>query len=90
MGFTASGVRLCLLADFRESSVIICKLLSIPSQSLSTEVVLVDGMLTLLIKALQRFTGKKPLVKNKKNLPAQNRPESIFTSISVFLQNLNL
>ena len=30
-------------ADFRESSVMFCKSLNIPSQSLSTEVVLVDG-----------------------------------------------
>lgn len=34
------------LADFRESSVMICKLLNIPSLSLSTEVVLADLMLT--------------------------------------------
>ena len=32
------------LADFRESSVMFCKSLNIPSQSLSTEVVLVDGI----------------------------------------------
>ena len=30
--------------DFRESSVMFCKSLNIPSQSLSTEVVLVDGI----------------------------------------------
>ena len=32
------------LADFRESSVMFCKSLNIPSQSLSTEVVLMDGI----------------------------------------------
>ena len=37
------------LADFRESSVMFCKSLNIPSQSLSTEVVLVDGILMLTV-----------------------------------------
>ena len=43
-GFAASDVRLCHFADFRESSVMIYELLNIPSQSLSTEVILVVGI----------------------------------------------
>ena len=45
-GIYSFGCSATSLADFRESSVMFCKSLNIPSQSLSTEVVLV--MLTVL------------------------------------------
>ena len=43
-GIYSFGCSATSLADFRESSVMFCKSLNIPSQSLSTEVVLVDGI----------------------------------------------
>ena len=43
-GIYSFGCSATSVADFRESSGMFCKSLNIPSQSLSTEVVLVDGI----------------------------------------------
>ena len=48
------------LADFRESSVMFCKSLNIPSQSLSTEVVLVDGIQCWPTNATPPLIGRAP------------------------------
>ena len=56
-GSYSFGCSATSLADFRESSVMFYKSLNIPSQSLSTEVVLVDGMLTTLLRISNKRTA---------------------------------